>query len=474
MLMITSPVKAVYDPLSVPNNKFGVHILEPSEISSAAKLVNSQGGKWGYLTIPIRTDDRDKDKWTAFFDNCRKNSLIPILRISSYASADNWVSPPFSELVDFANFLNDLPWPVKNRYIIIYNEPNHSREWGGYVSPSEYANLLVTAHDIFKSRSQDFFILSAGMDMSAPNSSTSEDALKYYRDMTKSNKSWFSAIDGLSVHAYPNPGYTASVNSKTRYGITSFRYELSQLKALGFTSKPVFITETAYLGNRPFWTTAFQNVWTDKNIVAVTPFLLFAGTGEFAKFSLLNSAYQPTSAYLEISAIAKSAGSPLLNEIVPPPTVGLTFSSGNAPSQSKENFLQKILDFFFPSKPDLTIADTLVKVDIADNPLSRARGLSARKSLDPNTGMLFKFSSPQVQTFWMNGMLFSLDFVWINNGKVVNLDQNILPPDKTNGRPIVLTSGAPVDWVLEVPAGFISTHSVKLGDQVVLNSPQRR
>ena len=37
-------------------NKFGIHILDPSELQQAAELVNSSGGDWGFVTIVIRDD----------------------------------------------------------------------------------------------------------------------------------------------------------------------------------------------------------------------------------------------------------------------------------------------------------------------------------------------------------------------------------------------------------------------------------
>lgn len=468
LVLSTSSVSAVYDPLSVPNNKYGVHILEPSEIFEAAKLVNSTGGDWGYLTIPIRTDDRDSVKWSNFMTHAAQNHLIPILRITTYADGDKWVAPPHSELTDFANFLTGLPWPTKNRYIIVYNEPNHSKEWGGIVAPSEYANLLIQASEIFKSRSADFFILSSGLDMSAPNNKTSMDALKYYSEMTKANKNWYLAIDGLSVHAYPNPGFTASVYSTGRFGITSYRFEISRLKSLNYASKPVFITETGYLGNKPFWTQAFQNVWTDPQIVAVTPFTLFAGAGDFTKFSLLDPNHQPTPVFKEIQSLKKTAGSPLLNLIPIASPTGISFSSGKAPGQSQVGLLQKIINFFFPPKPQLRIGQDTVYVEISDTPAKRTQGLSGRSGLPKNTGMLFVFENSQVQTFWMKDMKFSLDFIWINQGKVVNLHKNIPPPIKTGFIPAVISSQVPIDKILEVPAGFIDARKINIGDEISL------
>ena len=50
---------AIVDPLSVPNNKFGIHIISgtPDESSPSSSLVNSTGGDWGYITFLIESKD---------------------------------------------------------------------------------------------------------------------------------------------------------------------------------------------------------------------------------------------------------------------------------------------------------------------------------------------------------------------------------------------------------------------------------
>ena len=169
LLALSVGVVRAYDPASVPNNRVGVHILDPNEINDAAKLINSSGGDWGYVTIPIRSNDRDRDKWLKFFQNARRLHVIPIIRLATYPNSDVWVEPNSADLIDFANFLNDMPWPTNNRYLILFNEPNHANEWGGNLNPYNYATLLIDAHRIFKDRSSDFFLISAGLDMSSPN-----------------------------------------------------------------------------------------------------------------------------------------------------------------------------------------------------------------------------------------------------------------------------------------------------------------
>src|SRR4051812_30691887 len=113
------PVKsfAVYDPTTKPNNKIGIHILFPSELSDAKELINSSGGDWGYVTIPIQAGDKDIEKWQTFMYQAKEMHLIPILRLATqgdYFVKSTWRIPTDDDVLDFANFLNSLYWPVKN------------------------------------------------------------------------------------------------------------------------------------------------------------------------------------------------------------------------------------------------------------------------------------------------------------------------------------------------------------------------
>lgn len=468
----SSWVFAVYDPLSVPNNKFGVHILERGEITAGAKLVNSNGGDWGYITIPLRIDDRDREKWTEFFLQAGKLHVIPIIRLATYSdpAVGGWVTPTAYDLVDFANFLSDMPWPTQNRYIILFNEPNHASEWGGKIDPLTYATLVLDSREIFGSRSANYFLLSAGLDMSVPTSPTSLDALEYYRRLSAYQPKWYLAIDGLAVHAYPNPGFTASPYSTSRYGIASYRFETKYLSKLGYAPKPLFITETGSLSPDNFFPIAFRDVWIDPQIVAVTPFVLFAGTGPFEPFSLLDASHSPRPAYRQIESIAKSSGSPLLSsgfQSSSPPSFSTPSSSNQAAPIS--GFLRRLKRLLFSPGPQFTVGNSTVElIGVADTSTKRSQGLSGRAELGPNEGLLFTFDSPFIYTFWMKGMRFSLDFVWILKGRVVDLIENVPPPSSQYPLPRIVAPASPVDQVLEVPAGFIKKYGIKVGDQAVL------
>src|SRR5438874_12194695 len=110
----SSQIFAVENPLSQPNNKFGVHILFPSEVQQAARLINTNGGDWGYVIIPVQAGDRDLIKWQQFMKDCKQNHVIPIIRLATggdYFNSTVWRKPDVLDILDFANFLNSLKWP---------------------------------------------------------------------------------------------------------------------------------------------------------------------------------------------------------------------------------------------------------------------------------------------------------------------------------------------------------------------------
>mgnify|MGYP001573654432 CR=1 FL=1 len=467
LLICVAPAMAIIDPLAVPNNRVGIHILDTSEVTQAATLVNSNGGDWGYVTIVLRSNDLDRVKWTKFFEASRKLNLIPIIRLATYPDGGTWVRPDALDLVDFANFLADMPWPVKNKYVVLFNEVNHAAEWGGQVSPLQYATLLIDAKSIFKQRSDDFFLISAGLDMSSTTNTSSTDALAFYRQISSLQPKWYDSVDGVAVHAYPNPGFSSSAASTTRFGISSYKYEIKQLQALGYPPKPLFITETGWPHDQPFFAAAFNNIWQDPQIVAITPFLLFAGSGDFARFSLLNSDLSPRPTYRQIYDLAKISGSPLLGETILTNTTA--YSSGATSYLSPVMGLwQKIASLWASilGQQRLTVGQTVFTVDVAQTEAQREQGLSGRSSLAPNQGMLFVFDQPAQHQFWMKDMLFPLDFVWIRGGKVVETSVNVPPPDQTGGQPNVLTPGEKVDQVLEISGGSVDKYGVKSGDIV--------
>lgn len=298
-LLFVKDVNASFNPFSRPNNIFGIHILFPEELQRAATLVNTSSGEWGYVTIPIQVGDKDIGKWQNFMITAYKYKLIPILRLATeadYHGTGVWRKPKESDILDFANFLNSIYWPIKNRYIILFNEVNRSDEWGGDApNPSDYASLLSYAIDVFKSKNNDFFVISAGLDNAAPNfPGKFMDEYIFLKGMSEAQPGIFNKIDGISSHSYPNPGFIEPPQSLIKTGITSYRYEYDLISSFSSVKKPIFITETGWDEKSipgsviaQYYKYAFESVWgkdSDK-IIAVTPFLLNSQQGDFDKFS---------------------------------------------------------------------------------------------------------------------------------------------------------------------------------------------
>lgn len=109
-------------------------------------------------------------------------------------------------------------------------------------------------------------------------------------------------------------------------------------------------------------------------------------------------------------------------------------------------------------------------VDIANTEEKRTRGLSYRKSLDEDRGMLFQFDQEAPHTFWMKDMHFPIDIIWIVRGKVVGIEENVPSPDPAtplNELP-TYSPPEPVDTVLETNAGWAKEQSVAIGDSFSL------
>ncbi len=292
LVLLISPSSALakYDPLSVPNNKYGIHIVDPNDMGDAAKLVNSSSGDWGYVTLVIQDDDRDIGKWQRVFNQMRSLHLIPLVRLATHIDGDSWAKPYKNSASDWATFLHALNWPTENRYVIIFNEPNHANEWGKSIDPEQYAKTLREHADKLRAISDDFFILPAGLDVSASSDGKSLDAATYLSRMLKAEPSLFDVIDGWTSHSYPNPAFSGSPYALGRGTLRSFQWEIQYLKSLGVTKQlPVFITETGWVHREGVMTNSSQlssaqvganlviaanTIWNDSSIVAITPFVL--------------------------------------------------------------------------------------------------------------------------------------------------------------------------------------------------------
>ena len=74
-----------------------MYILFTTELEAAAKLVNSNGGDWGYVIIPIQAGDMSKAKWQQFMDDAKGRHVIPVLRLATEGDSAEVVDMSFAD-----------------------------------------------------------------------------------------------------------------------------------------------------------------------------------------------------------------------------------------------------------------------------------------------------------------------------------------------------------------------------------------
>lgn len=120
-----------------------------------------------------------------------------------------------------------------------------------------------------------------------------------------------------------------------------------------------------------------------------------------------------------------------------------------------------------PKFSKLKLGEKTYSIELARTPQELQQGLSDRDQIGSD-GMLFVFSSKGRPIFWMIDMRFDLDFIWIADGKIVEIQENI-PKPQPGQTPSQLPRYSPkeqVDMILEVEAGFVKREGVAVGDGV--------
>lgn len=122
------------------------------------------------------------------------------------------------------------------------------------------------------------------------------------------------------------------------------------------------------------------------------------------------------------------------------------------------------------------IGENKIFIEIADKPSDWQIGLSQRDSLGKDEGMLFVFDDKNVRpSFWMEGMSFDIDIIWINDGKITQIDQYVPKPepDTPNSElPLYLPYDI-IDYVLEVHSGYVKDKGIAVGDTVDLSQIEK-
>ncbi|MDJ0535619.1 MAG: DUF192 domain-containing protein [Xenococcaceae cyanobacterium MO_207.B15] len=119
-----------------------------------------------------------------------------------------------------------------------------------------------------------------------------------------------------------------------------------------------------------------------------------------------------------------------------------------------------------PITARVNIAGEIIELEVAKTPEEQSKGLMFREELPDNRGMFFPFSTPRITRFWMKNCLVPLDMIFLRDGQVVAIAEQVppcytAPEDCPVYGPNVLVNG-----VLELRSGRAKELNLDIGDNL--------
>jgi uncharacterized protein len=119
-----------------------------------------------------------------------------------------------------------------------------------------------------------------------------------------------------------------------------------------------------------------------------------------------------------------------------------------------------------PGDATLLVGKIRFDLRLAISPNQQAQGLSGLKSLPDNTGMQFVFQGTGLRCFWMKGMHFALDVVWLSADDEVQLVDHDLSP-----RTYPMTFCVEAHSVIELVGGQARAAGITRGRTLTIKMP---
>lgn len=146
--------------------------------------------------------------------------------------------------------------------------------------------------------------------------------------------------------------------------------------------------------------------------------------------------------------------------VIPQPILEGELTSPSTPEKAQPNVK------LYP----MTVKTTAVSAELAETREQQERGLSGRSGLPEDRGLLYILAKPDFYTFWMKGMKFPIDIIWVDKDqKVIDITHNLTP----DTYPRIFQPIKPAQIILEVSAGFAKKHDIQIGDPVTVPKIQK-
>lgn len=115
------------------------------------------------------------------------------------------------------------------------------------------------------------------------------------------------------------------------------------------------------------------------------------------------------------------------------------------------------------TKGDAHRVDTCVQLEETSSESERVLGLSGRRSMDRNQGMLFDFARPAEYCMWMKDMHFALDMLWLDERQeIVYMIENVTP----DTYPKSFCGPKSAQYVVEVNSGIVKAADLHVGQRL--------
>jgi uncharacterized membrane protein (UPF0127 family) len=111
-----------------------------------------------------------------------------------------------------------------------------------------------------------------------------------------------------------------------------------------------------------------------------------------------------------------------------------------------------------------TPAGRIKLLSVAENSVDQAYGLKYVRELADDSGMLFKFQSPKILSFWNQDVYIPLDIAFIDMEDRIVKTERMIPLSLRS-----VTSGRPCIMALEVAAGSLEKAGASVGKKVRIN-----
>ena len=127
-----------------------------------------------------------------------------------------------------------------------------------------------------------------------------------------------------------------------------------------------------------------------------------------------------------------------------------------------------------PTKPDtelVNIKGRTFRLELAVKHAARIQGLSDRKTIAADSGMLFAFERAEPREFVMRRCVFPIDLVFLDaNGYVIRMHRMQVEPDPhaPNHKLRRYGSGDPTQFAIELRGGMLDELDLELADQIEL------